>query len=111
MTENAAKPLTFAEKIAKSSQILTCRYHAADKKLFVTFKGSPANLYTYTPFPPELWAAMQRADSLGSFMARHVKGRFVCVKSVIDKDGMAAEIVGTLDQEFETDGEQPAGHA
>ena len=65
------KPLTFAEKVAASSQVRHVSYDADNRQLHVVFKRTPA-LYIYDEFLPEAWAKLQAADSVGSFLLKNV---------------------------------------
>jgi hypothetical protein len=67
-TEN---PLTFADKVAASSQVRHVSYDADNRQLHVVFRRTAA-LYVYSDFPPEKWDELQASDSIGSYLYKHV---------------------------------------
>ena len=64
-------PLTFPEKVAKSSQVRFVQYDPHARQLHVVFKRTPA-LYVYSDFGPDAWTALQQAESIGSHLHHHV---------------------------------------
>lgn len=88
--EAAATPIPFADKIAKSSQVLNISYDPKKLELAVVFQGGPA-VYAYQDVPPELWEELQAADSIGSFLHHKVKkAAFRFVKLDLNADAYAA---------------------
>jgi hypothetical protein len=74
MTDNNTASLpaqSFADKITKSSQVCHVAYNANERELHVVFRTN-AVLYAYLDFPPEMWAELQEARSIGSFLANRV---------------------------------------
>lgn len=71
-TAAAAAPLTFFQKVEKSSQVRYCVYNPATHELAVIFRGTPGKMYLYANFPRNMWEEMKAADSLGSFLYRRV---------------------------------------
>lgn len=71
----AARILTFEEKIAGSSQVKTCSYEPEARKLHAVFKSTPAFEYVYNDFPPEKWIELQAAPSIGSYLIKNVTRR------------------------------------
>lgn len=71
-TTAAAQPLTFEEKIAKSSQVNSVTYDAHAKVMSVIFKNTPGFRYDYADFGPAKWAELQAAESIGSYLYRNV---------------------------------------
>jgi hypothetical protein len=68
---------TFAKRIEASSQLSSAVYFPESRELRVVFKyASSPCLYAYLNVPPEVWAAMLEAPSLGSFVGRQIKGIF-----------------------------------
>lgn len=73
-----AAPLTFEQKIEKSSQVRSVTYDADKRIMSVIFKdqkdaaAAPKFMYEYMDFPPEKWAELQAADSIGSYLYRNV---------------------------------------
>lgn len=65
------KPLTFADKVAASSQVRHVTYDADNRQLHVVFKRTPA-LYVYSDFSPEKWVELQEAESVGSYLFKSV---------------------------------------
>ena len=91
-----APPLTFAEKIAKSSQVDSVTYDPDKQILSVIFKRTPA-IYDYQQFPPAKWAELQAAESIGSYLYRNVtrpnaEGRvpYTFIKTSIARPGAEA---------------------
>lgn len=68
-------PLTFAQKIEKSTQIASAAYDAEKRELTVSFKNGTPALYTYKDVPADVWERMQGAESIGSFFHHEVKKR------------------------------------
>lgn len=68
----APAPLTFLQKVEKSSQVCYCNYNPATFELSVIFRGSPGKLYLYSDFPAAIWDELKAAESLGSFLYRRV---------------------------------------
>lgn len=69
----ASKPPTLEEKIAKSSQVAALGYDAEKQTLQVEFRNS-GFVYIYDAFPPDKYAELIAADSLGSYLYRNVTG-------------------------------------
>lgn len=65
------KPLTFADKVAASSQVRHVSYDADNRQLHVVFRRTAA-LYVYSEFPAEKWDDLQAADSIGSYLYKRV---------------------------------------
>lgn len=59
-----------------SSQIDSYGYDAAAKRLAVKFKSTGDKVYEYRDVPAETAAAMDAAESKGSFIYKHVKNKF-----------------------------------
>lgn len=70
-TEQDQRPLTFAQKIEKSSQVCHVSYDAEARELHVIFRTNAA-LYAYLDYPPDMWIAIQKAPSIGSFLIHNV---------------------------------------
>jgi hypothetical protein len=68
---NTEKPLTFADKVAASSQVRHVSYDAEQRQLHVVFRRTPA-LYVYSDFPAEKWDELQASDSIGSYLYKRV---------------------------------------
>lgn len=64
--------LTLEQRIAKSSQVIDARYTAPTHELAVVFRHSQTR-YHYSDVSPELWAALQAADSIGSWLHHNIK--------------------------------------
>lgn len=75
-----AEPLTFEQKLAKSTQLKTVTYDPTKQVLSVIFQGSPGWVYDYAGVKPSDWAAFQKADSLGSHHHYAIKGKFPFTK-------------------------------
>ena len=52
--------------------------------LTVQFHGSPNTYYTYKGVPAILVTALIFAESIGSFIATEIKGKYECAKTEID---------------------------
>jgi len=63
----------FEGRVAKSSQIRSVKYDITARVLSVVFRGT-AQRYDYEDFPPEKWAELQAADSIGSYIYHNVTG-------------------------------------
>jgi hypothetical protein len=63
--------LTFAEKIAKSSQVRYVEYNFKTRQLSIVFRRTPA-LYVYSGFGIDAWEHLQNADSIGSYLYKFV---------------------------------------
>lgn len=61
-------------KPVESSQVASIGYDAAARLLEVEFKNS--GVYQYKEVPQDLAEAFVRSDSIGRFLAQHIKGRF-----------------------------------
>lgn len=59
-----------------SSNIASIGYDADEQTLVVEFKGG--RLYRYADVPKETHQALMRADSVGGYFARHIKGAHPC---------------------------------
>lgn len=62
---------SFEERVEKSTQVQSITYDPATKVLSVIFKRTPA-IYDYQDFPPEKWAELQQAPSIGSWLYHNV---------------------------------------
>lgn len=60
----------------ESSQIDSYGYDVASKRLAVKFKSTSDKVYEYRDVPAELAAAMDAAESKGSFIYKQVKNKF-----------------------------------
>lgn len=60
----------------ESSQIDSYGYDAATKRLAVKFKSTQDKVYEYTDVAPEVFAAMQAAESKGSFVYKAIKPKY-----------------------------------
>ena len=58
-----------------SSMLDAHGYDAASQTLAVRFKGG-GKVYHYRDVPPEVAEAMRGSASIGSYFARHVRGKF-----------------------------------
>lgn len=67
------KPITFEQRLARSSQVLMAAYIEKTKELSVVFLGGRPISYVYQDVPQALWDEMQKADSIGSFIYHKLK--------------------------------------
>lgn len=74
---------TIAMKSVESSNINSIGYDAESQTLAVRFKdkeGGAGKLYRYANVPPEVYAEMSEAESVGRFFAVAVRGKFEVIK-------------------------------
>lgn len=73
--------------MARSSQIAEhgIRYDELHRFLTVEFR-SATQKYRYREVPPEIFAKLCRAESVGSFIARVIKPHFACEKLAPGED-------------------------
>lgn len=62
----------------KSSQMSAHGYDPTTKTLAIRFQSG--GTYHYKDVPSEVYEKMKKAESLGSFLHHHVKGKFKHVK-------------------------------
>lgn len=74
VTDELKKPLNFADKVAASSQVRHVSYDAELQQLHVVFRRTAA-LYVYSNFSAEAWDDLRAADSVGSYLYKHVTRR------------------------------------
>ena len=60
--------------VSNSSQVAETGYDAASRRLAVRFKSG--GVYLYDNVPPDMVAKMGKADSVGKFLAAHIKGKY-----------------------------------
>lgn len=75
--ENNSEPDTrseFDRKVDKSTYVSKVSYIADKRVLEIIFRSNPGSLYSYEEFPPEKWAELQAAESVGSYISRVVVG-------------------------------------
>lgn len=65
----------------QSSCINGISYEPSSKNLTVEYKSSRGT-YIYTDVPEGVVESLRKADSLGSFVARQIKGKFNCFRAV-----------------------------
>ena len=65
-------------KKVKSSNIDTIHYEPSDKRLEVTFKSG--GTYHYQGVSQAEYDALENAESVGSHLHKHIKGRYNGVK-------------------------------
>lgn len=70
--QQAQPPISFEDKIAKSSQVNSVTYDPDKKIMSVIFKRTEGFRYDYLDFPAAKWAELQAADSIGSYLYRNV---------------------------------------
>ena len=63
----------------KSSNIASAAYDEATKSMEVRFKSG--GTYTYAEVPKHVYDGFMSADSHGSFLAAHVKGKYSHAKA------------------------------
>ena len=68
-----------------SSNIASVGYDAAQLLLEVEFKGS--GVYQYPGVSPEVFRQLVEAESVGSFFAKNIRGRYQGKKLVCDAPG------------------------
>lgn len=60
--------------------INTLRYNYATKKLVITFYNN--SQYTYEDVPPEIFAQVTSAESVGKAFNARIKNQYSCYKTV-----------------------------
>lgn len=83
----------------ESSNVEQVGYDETLEQLYVGFKGGGDALYVYSQVPRKKFDDLMTADSVGSFLAKHIKGEHPFAKlPVIDADDEGvAEALHTLD--------------
>lgn len=79
----------------ESSQIKGYGYDAASRTLAIQFRSNGAT-YHYSDVPPELVEDMKKAESVGSFFGKHIRGRFNDAKQ---PDAATGIVFGLLPQQ------------
>ncbi len=54
-------------------------YNVKDEILLVTFRNS-GKTYLYLDFPSSEWGLFKKADSLGGYYNKYIKGNYTCIK-------------------------------
>lgn len=58
----------------KSTNVDGAHYDAGGRVLTVKFRNGGS--YTYADVPPHHWGAMRKADSVGGYLYKHIRGGF-----------------------------------
>lgn len=64
----------FSRRVSKSTYVKSVYYHDDKRDLDVIFQANPGFLYSYHDFPSDMWAELQAAESVGSYISRVVVG-------------------------------------
>jgi hypothetical protein len=76
-------------KIEGSAHLDSAEYHAAERRLHVTFKSGLT--YAYTNVPADVWESFQKAESKGQYLHEHIKPKFRAWRSVHRVNGSPKE--------------------
>lgn len=57
-----------------SSNVEAIMYHQKSRELIVTYRGGRE--YVYRDVPPEIWAGIEAAESVGRYLHEFVKGQY-----------------------------------
>jgi hypothetical protein len=76
------KVVTISHQLVTSSNLYSVGYHEPDLILEVTFHkdGTPTGTYRYLGISRERYEALLAAESVGSYFAQHIKGKYDCTK-------------------------------
>lgn len=74
MSEQPNIPVT---EESKSSAITGHGYDAASRTLLLRFNGGRS--YRYADVPPEVYAALKEAKSMGGYFGKHINGKFKAI--------------------------------
>lgn len=69
-------------KPVKSSNVESVGYDSETKTLGVKFKNNP-KVYEYPGVPADTHAALMAAESVGSYFARNIKGKFAAPEGTV----------------------------
>lgn len=81
--------------IEDSSTIKACSYNKNTKQLNVTFTNK--TVYTYDGVSYARFSRLVNAESVGSYFAKHVKGKYISTKRTFV---VANEFISTLGRSF-----------
>lgn len=68
------KPEEIERKACESSNVKTYGYDETSRTLVVEFKSG--SIYAYEDVPPLTFSDLQKAPSVGSFIAQRIRGQF-----------------------------------
>lgn len=115
MTDQPAeRPMTFEEKIEKSSQVCFADYDPGARELRIVFRTNAA-LYVYFDYPANMWDQLRAAPSVGSFLIHNVtrpkNGElpYRYEKRKLPEGFVMPVLVNTRSSKTKTDAKAPSG--
>ena len=69
---------------ADSSSILCYAYSRRFEKLGIIFRNNPESFYIYSRIPGSVYSEFKNADSMGSYYANNIKGKYPCLEVELD---------------------------